>query len=165
MPNLINPLKTFLAGADAVAILGVGSELRADDYAGMLVAEKLKKLEDRCKTIRLKVFMGHTAPENLTGEIRKFKPTHLIIIDTADIGGKPGGTKVFAPDETSGITFSTHKLPIKVMISFLRQELDCSVVVIGIQPKTLDFGKPVSKEIEQATRSIRDEIIKALNYL
>ena len=51
MPNLINPLKTFLAGADAVAILGVGSELRADDYAGMLVAEKLKKLEDRCKTI------------------------------------------------------------------------------------------------------------------
>jgi len=30
-------------------------------------------------------FYRRTAPENLTGEIKKFQPTHLIIIDAAEL--------------------------------------------------------------------------------
>ncbi len=157
MPDLRNKLKSNLKGAKKVAVLGVGSELRADDIAGILAAQELEKHPN------VKVFLGYTAPENLSGEIKKFKPTHVIIIDTADMGKKPGEVAVFTPEDSGGISFSTHKLPIKVLASYLQQSFECRVIIIGIQPKTLDFGKPVSKEVKSAvndvSKALKDVII------
>jgi hydrogenase 3 maturation protease len=118
--NLRNKLKSNLIGAKRIAALGVGSELRADDVAGILVSQKLDKDAKRIsRAIELKVFLGYTAPENLSGEIKKFKPTHVMIIDTADIGKKPGEVALFTPEDSGGISFSTHKLPIKVLAQCL----------------------------------------------
>lgn len=151
MQNLRNNLKSNLIGAKKIAVLGVGSELRADDIAGILAAQELDKDAKRIgRSIDLKVFLGYTAPENLSGEIKKFKPTHVIIIDSADIGKKPGDVALFTPEDSGGISFSTHKLPIKVLAQYLQQSFECRVIIIGIQPKTLDFGKPVSKEVKKA---------------
>lgn len=164
MQNLRNNLTNNLTGAKRIAILGVGSELRADDIAGILVSQELDKDAKRIgRSVDLKVFLGYTAPENLSGEIKKFKPTHVIIIDTADIGKKPGDVAVFTPEDSGGISFSTHKLPIKVLAQYLLQSFECRVIIIGIQPKTLDFGKAVSKEVKAAvkdvSKAIKDVII------
>lgn len=164
MQNLRNNLKNNLIGAKKIAILGVGSELRADDVAGILVSQQLEKDAKRIsRSIELKVFLGYTAPENLSGEIKKFKPTHVMIIDTADIGKKPGDVAVFTPEDSGGISFSTHKLPIKVLAQYLLQSFECKVIIIGIQPKILDFGKAVSKEVKTAvsdvSKAIKDVII------
>ena len=159
MQNLTNKLKSNLDGAKRIAVLGVGSELRADDNAGMLIAQELERSEAQInKAVDLKVFLGHTAPENLSGEIKKFEPTHVIIIDTADIGKKPGEIALFTPENIGGISFSTHKLPIKVLASYLTQSFDCKVIIIGIQPKTLDFGKNVSREVIASIKEISKEI-------
>jgi hydrogenase 3 maturation protease len=157
--NLRNKLKSSLEGAKRIAILGVGSELRADDNAGMFIAQALERSETQInKTIDLKVFLGHTAPENLSGEIKKYAPSHVLIIDTADIGKKPGEVAVFTPEDSGGISFSTHKLPIKVLAQYLTQSIDCKIIIIGIQPKTLDFGKDVSKEVSVTIKGISKEI-------
>jgi hydrogenase 3 maturation protease len=159
MQNLRNKLKSNLDGAKRIAILGVGSQLRADDNAGMLIAQELERSEAQInKAVDLKVFLGHTAPENLSGEIKKFEPTHVIIIDTADIGKKPGEVAVFGPEDSGGISFSTHKLPIKVLAHYLTQSMDCRIIIIGIQPKTLDFGKNVSREVIALIKEISKEI-------
>jgi len=159
MQNLTNKLKSNLDGAKRIAILGVGSELRADDNAGMLIAQELERSSRQInKTIDLKVFLGHTAPENLSGEIRKFEPTHVVIIDTADIGKKPGEIAVFGPEDSGGISFSTHKLPIKVLAQYLTQSMDCKIIIIGIQPKTLEFGRDVSREVGASIKEISKEI-------
>ena len=155
MQNLRNKLKSSLEGAKRIAILGVGSELRADDNAGMFIAQALERSETQInKTIDLKVFLGHTAPENLSGEIKKYAPSHVLIIDTADIGKKPGEVAVFTPENSGGISFSTHKLPIKVLAQYLTQSIGCKIIVIGIQPKTLEFGKSVSKEVSVAVKDV-----------
>ena len=155
MQHLKNKLKSSLIGAKKIAILGVGSELRADDIAGILAAQELEKASKQISgSIDIKIFLGYTAPENLSGEIKKYGPTHVIIIDTADIGKKPGEVALFTPDDAGGISFSTHKLPIKVLASYLTQSFDCKVIIIGIQPKTLDFGKPVSGEVKEAVKSV-----------
>ncbi len=164
MQNLRNKLKSSLIGAKRIAVLGVGSELRADDIAGILVSQELEKDAKRLgRAIDLKVFLGYTAPENLSGEIKKFKPTHVMIIDTADIGKKPGDVALFTPEDSGGISFSTHKLPIKVLAQYLIQSFECRVIIIGIQPKTLEFGKAVSKEVKSAvkdvSKAVRDVII------
>jgi hydrogenase 3 maturation protease len=146
MQSLKSSLKKFLKGADRISVLGIGSELRADDAAGILVAKGLEGSQND----KFKVFIGHTAPENLSGEIRKYMPSRLIMIDTADIGKKPGETIMFTPEDAGGISFSTHKLPIKILAQYLQKDIDCKITIIGIQPKLLDFGKPVSNEVRKS---------------
>ncbi|MDD2752350.1 MAG: hydrogenase maturation protease, partial [Candidatus Omnitrophica bacterium] len=103
--NLEKHLKTRLSKAKRIAVLGVGSELKGDDAAGMLVARQIKENKN------LKVFLGSTAPENITGEIKKFAPHHLLIIDTAMMQEKSGTIKIFPGKAIGGVSFSTHRLP------------------------------------------------------
>ena len=156
MQNLKTILKRKLKAADRIAVLGIGSELRGDDIAGMLVADSLRKFKDKNK--KLKVLLGATAPENLTGEIKKFKPSHVIIIDAADIGKKPGALACIDPEEIDKISFSTHQLPLSIMAEYLTQSLNCKIIVIGIQPKTIKFGFKFSKEIEKSAAYLSDTI-------
>lgn len=158
-----------ISDAQKILILGIGSELRGDDAVGILLAKKLakelqqrtkreNKIEEKSKEEKIKVLTGGTAPENLTGEIKNFNPSHIIIIDAAELGKLPGEYCLFKPEETEGITFSTHSLPLKVMSDYLKEYINAKILILGIQPKTLDFGECVSVEI---TKSI-DEIVQAI---
>jgi hydrogenase 3 maturation protease len=91
------------------------------------------------------VLIGETAPENLTGEIKKSKPSHLIIIDAAEISKKSGEVALFGPQEIKGISFCTHQLPMNVMVDYLRNYIDCEFLFVGIQPKSLKVGNNLSK--------------------
>ena len=157
MQDLRTELKNRLKGAKRIALLGIGSELRADDAAGMLVAAGVGK-----KSKKIRVFFGSTAPENLTGEIIRYKPTHIVMVDTADIKQKPGTVLLLEnKDLGAGISFSTHKLPAKVLIDYFLSSLKCKVVLIGMQPKTLSFGKAVSREVKSSVKGVSDAIMDA----
>jgi hydrogenase 3 maturation protease len=156
-------LKTRLDKAEKIAILGIGSELRADDIAGILVAQQIEKsLAARTPHAELKIFIGATAPENLTGEIKKFAPDHLIIIDAAELGLKPGEIKIMDPGEIGGITFCTHSLPLSVMIDYLLDSFKFNITVIGIQPKTLTVNAEPSEEILMAVEFLAKSLVGAL---
>jgi hydrogenase 3 maturation protease len=163
MTNSKKSLNEFISGARSVGILGVGSELRADDAAGMLVAELLQIYESKkTSKVDFRIFFGATAPENLTGEIKKYAPSHLIIVDTAELGKKPGTVMLLDKDSIANFSFSTHKLPIKVMIEYLRQSFELEVAIIGVQPKLLDFGKPPCEEVKIAVNAVAEDIMSAL---
>jgi hydrogenase 3 maturation protease len=153
-------LQSKLKHARKVTVLGVGSELRADDVAGILVTANLKKTCKAAVTAgRLQVLFGATAPENLTGEIKAFKPTHLIIVDAADTGKKPATVEILKPEDLKGVTFCTHQLPMNIITDYLLKSFKCEIIIIGIQPKTLAFGKPVSRSVEKAAKEI-SKVIK-----
>lgn len=158
MPNLKVLLRKNLKGAKKIAVLGVGSALRSDDAAGLLVAEELKKV----KIPKLKVFFGSTAPENLTGEIIKYKPSHIIIVDSVDMEQEPGSILLIDPQVVEGVSFSTHMLPVKMIVDYFLESLKCEIVIIGIQPKTLEFGETVSEEVKKSTIQIADVISQIL---
>ncbi len=157
-------LKQRLENAGKVAVLGVGSELRGDDVAGIMAAEQIERIS-RPKTTapELKVFMGQTAPENLTGEIKRFRPTHLIIIDAADLDGQPGEIVLIEPEDVGGTSFCTHSLPTKVMTDYLLQSFNFQIIIIGIQPKTLAVGASPSKEVAAAAKLLSETIAGLLN--
>ena len=157
--NLKKILNQKFKDAKKIAVLGVGSDLRADDAAGILIAEQLKK---EISNSRVKVFLGATAPENLTGEIIRFKPTHLLILDSADISAKPGTIEIIDVDQVRGISFSTHQMPFKVLVDYILNYIKCSIFIIGIQPKSLKFGGSVSKEVLKSVKQVSSAIIKAV---
>lgn len=164
MTSLRAALKSRLHKARRIALLGVGSELRGDDAAGILLAEHAGKLykESLNNYCKLRVFIGSTAPENLTGEIKAFGPDHVLIVDSADMGKKSGKAELIDPDKIGGLSFCTHSLPPKIITDYLVQSLGCGITIIGIQPKNIVFGSSLSKEVETSIKEISNIILEAM---
>lgn len=149
-------LKSSLAGAGKLAVLGIGSDLRGDDGAGILVVEKLQNsLSKLKKRPPVRIFIGGTAPENLTGEIKRYKPSHIIIVDTADFKEKPGTVILLDPQDVGGgVSFTTHKMPARILVDYLQKSFPCNVIIIAIQPKNVDFGKPLTRAVEGSAKEV-----------
>jgi len=113
--------------------------------------------------ISLSVFVGETTPENLTGEIRAYGPSHVVIADAADLGQEPGTVEVVPPDApTLGTTASTHSLPLEVLANYLRTSVGCDVVILGIQPASLEYGRPPCLAVRLAARRAAEALLAAL---
>ena len=149
-----------------IFILGIGSEFKADDAAGVVLA---KNLLDRCSNknskfqSRLMIIDGSTAPENYTGDIKKFAPTHLVLVDAAEMGTAPGTAKLIPSNKIGGVSFSTHVLPIAVMINYLNQSVKFETVIIGVEPKDLEFGKEMSTEVKNTVDMLSNDIVDVLD--
>jgi hydrogenase 3 maturation protease len=156
-------LKQKLNSAQRIAILGVGSELRGDDVAGLLAARQIEKnTKGKSLTSQLQVLIGETAPENLTGEIKKFEPTHLIIIDAAQLNKERGHIEVMDHETIGGATFCTHSLPLNVIITYLLESFKFQVIIIGIQPGTLTVNAQPTKEVVAAAKNLAETITTLL---
>jgi hydrogenase 3 maturation protease len=142
-----------------VVIVGVGSSLRSDDIAGIRIAERLHELA----LAGVHTVVGHTAPENVTGEIRRFAPSHVLFVDAADFGAAPGVVRVFESADIGGMTSSTHTLPLHVIADYLEKETGCRVIFLGVQPKSVAFGETVSAEVAAAIEETVAAIAEALS--
>ena len=163
MPKLEKFLKNRLKGARRIALLAIGSDLRADDAAGLLVAEEVKKLLKHSNR-NFRIFIGATAPENLTGDIKRFEPSHILLIDSVDFKDRPGSIIVLSPrDIGDGVSFSTHKMPAKVLIQYFSRSFECDPILIGIQPATVDFGKSPSRHVIASAKEVASAIVKSIN--
>ena len=123
-----------------------------------------KTLKRSTKQPYVEIFLGETAPENLTSPIKEFQPTHLVILDALDAGAKPGHIAILGPDDLgTSATASTHNVSLKLLMDYLRHFLECEIIVLGIQPQTLEFGKPPSKSVLEAAHRTARLIVAAMN--
>jgi hydrogenase 3 maturation protease len=139
--------------------VGVGSRLRSDDALGIEIAERIGRLA----LPDVHVILGENAPENVTGEIRRFEPTHVLFVDAADLGTEPGTARLVESAEIEGMTSSTHTLPLPVIADYLAQETGCRVLFLGLQPKSLAFGGTISEEVATAIDETVAAIVGALS--
>ena len=154
--KLLNEIEKFLAGKKKILFLAIGSELRTDDAVGMYIADEL--LKKNIDKSRICVLKGATAPENFTGEIKKFKPEKMIIIDAADTGKNPGEIDIIDASAVQGASFSTHMMPINIFIDYLLNDFKCEIMIIGIQPENLEFGLEITENIKKSA----DAVIKTI---
>ena len=164
MLTLKRILKDKLKGAKRIAILGIGSQLRGDDVAGMLVAKELEVYAGFInKHTPFKVFFGASAPENVTGQIKKFNPSHILIIDSAEMGEAAGRVSLISLESEVCSSFSTHRLPSRILVDYLTHSIGCEVIMLGIQPKSINFGETLSPEVEKGVKEfvvlVKDAII------
>lgn len=155
-------LKNWLKGAKRVAILGIGSPLRRDDALGLVLIKELKKsLRKQKKRMPLKLFSCGVTPENYTGEIKRFKPSHILIVDALDMAKEAGEVSIIdAKKQSANVSFSTHGMPLKMLIDYLIQSLGCRIVSIGIQPKSIELGLSISNKVNKTIKKISTLIIE-----
>jgi hydrogenase 3 maturation protease len=160
-PDHRDLISELLKGAARPCILGAGSCLMADDAAGVMITDALIERFGK-EPGRFAAFSGGTAPECFTGEIKKFNPDLVLIIDAADMGLAPGEVRSIEPTEVSGVSFSTHMLPLKVMLDYLNKEIGCRTAIVGIQSESLEFGgemcSAVSRTVEVLIHSLASHL-------
>lgn len=158
--EIINCLLQNIQPGQKYAILGIGSALRSDDAAGMYFIEFFKDMIQRDDIL---LIAGSTAPENFTGVIKNFAPDKLFIVDSAFMGLLPGDTKVVPACDISGVSFSTHMLPLSVMLKYLESETHSTVIFFGIQPKCTDQGLYMCEEVRKGTEKLAQSFFQCFS--
>jgi hydrogenase 3 maturation protease len=158
--SLSDELRDFLGEGDEirVAILGIGSTIRGDDAVGMEVVKHLKERE----MDNVLLLETHTVPENFTGYLREFSPTHIIMVDAAHLQEEPGAMKIIPAQMIGDVCISTHKLPLTVLITFIEKSFNAQSILVGIQPLSITFGTEMTPEVEKAAKEVAEQIYEVL---
>ncbi len=98
------------------------------------------------------------APENFTGTLRRFQPDLVVLIDAADMALSGGEIACVDWSAAGGWSASTHTLPLNMLSSFLVSELDCQVMVLGIQPVQMGMDQPLSQAVSRAVDAVVAEL-------
>jgi len=155
-------LDEWMEGATGLAIVGVGSMLRADDAAGMHVVERLSEEFPPEKFPRVLFCPGETAPENFSGKIRAFHPSHMLVVDAADVGNEPGEISLVPHERIGGPAFLSHMLPLKVLINYLAVDSGVKTALLGIQGQSLEFDGEMTPPVAAAVDSVCDALRAAI---
>ena len=152
-------LDYFGDGERRIVLVGVGNPMRADDGVGPKIIELLQ--ERHLENVLL--INAETMPEAFTGKVEKYKPTHVMLIDAANFRGQVGEARLITGAQIGGQALSTHSLPLTLFISYIEKSMDVTVILLGIQPKTIDFDMRMSREIEDAAVSVADTLYQVLS--
>jgi hydrogenase 3 maturation protease len=151
-------LKSWLSGAERVAVVGVGNLMRRDDAVGV---EIVKLLHSKVSPNVILV-EAETMPENYIDEIADFHPSHVLILDSGLIGVEPGNAKLLAPSENMKAPVSSHMLPLQVLCAYLEKAINVKILMLILQPKDTGIGEGLSNELTNAAKKTADFLIKFL---
>jgi hydrogenase maturation protease len=145
-----------------IAVLGIGNLLLKDEGIGVHVAHKLAGLLD---DDNVKIIDAGTYPDFISLVDNNLEK--LIVVDAVVNGDKPGTVYRFNFDDVdleAALPLSVHDISVldslKTMALFDRQPK--STVIIGIEPKTIDFGLDLSPEIEDKLPEIINLVLKEI---
>lgn len=130
--------------AGRIVVVGVGNALKADDAAGPMLAETLRRrFPDR-------VFDVGQVPENYMAPIRRARPDTILLIDAADFGGEPGDVRVASRGDVGGLALGTHAAPLSMFMALAAAETGAGVHLVAIQAKSTELGGTMCEEVRAA---------------
>ena len=164
--TLVEELTSRLRGACRIAVLGIGSPLRGDDAAGPQLARRL----GRMKADGVMALDCASSPEGYTSRVKDFKADHVVLIDAVEAGLEPGEVVVLSGDQLSGLACNAHRLPLRLLATYLKEELGAEVILVGVQAKHvgLSLEEGLSKEVGEAVdrlKEVFEEVFRRLGRL
>jgi hydrogenase 3 maturation protease len=155
VPSMVGDVKAelekWLVGKEKVVIAGIGNPIRQDDFVGLTIVEDLKGKV----TLNVCLLECETVPESYLLDIEQFEPTHVLLIDTAFLGLKPGTARLFDAQKIVDFpAITTHVLPLKVFCEYVKQSTGAKIALLLVEPKRMDFGEGLSAEVKAAAQKI-----------
>jgi len=136
------------------AFLAVGNTLKGDDG----IATYLGKLIEK-EGLDWKIFYGEDVPENEFHNIRRYAPDIIVVAD-AMTGMEVGSVKLMDISNERDYMYSTHNLPMPILISYLRRF--CKIVLfLGLNvdiKNVLEINPEISKEAKQTAHKALEMI-------
>ena len=150
-----------LGAARRIVVLGVGNPDRGDDGAGVGAVAALRKRLSAARKRRIRVLLGGSAPENLTGNIRAFGPELVVILDAALGGRKPGTLFLVQPENVADDGVTTHQISLRRLVRYIEESIGCPLLVLGIQPKTMEFKGKMSAAAAKGISNAVEFLLKS----
>lgn len=138
-----------------VVVVGIGNRLRGDDAVGSLVAERLRP------TARLMVIDAEDAPERFLGAIAAARPDSVVLVDALLLGAAAGAVALLRGAEIAGCTALAHRIPVALLAGILHVDTGAEVLVLGIQPARLGFGRPLSEPVAASAALVAELLQQA----
>lgn len=138
----LSGLQRRIKNAGRLAIVGIGDELILPDRLGMYAAQVIGEQQ----IPGVEVFFAGTVPESITGPLRRYQPDHVLFLDAADMGARPGMIAVIEPEQVRVSLVSTHVLPLPVVMDYVGRETGAGVTLLGIQPDLTGPEKDLSDQ-------------------
>ncbi len=141
-------LRKWLVGAEKVVVAGIGNPIRMDDFVGVKIVQELQgKVSEKVFLIECE-----TVPESFIEQIAEFGPTHVLLIDAAIIGLRPGESRLAQMTSlTSVSSFSTHMLPLRIFCEYLGKTTNSQIGLLLIQPEKTEFGEGLTTRLAAST--------------
>jgi hydrogenase 3 maturation protease len=131
-----------------MVIVGIGNPLRGDDGFGPALIERLQN-----KVSFLCIDAG-TAPENYVGLLVKEKPDTILLIDVADLSLEPGQYRILQPEDILKCGFTTHDMSSRMLMEFLEDQTNASILMLGVQPQQVSLGEAMSECVIETLNEI-----------
>ena len=147
MDKILEGLKSITKESKPV-LIGMGNDINADDGIAPYIIRELGELK-----FFTTIDVG-TLPENFTKKISEMCPTHIIILNAAMIDGEPGTINLVNPDAVDEVIFTTHHIPLSYTIQRIKAMCGAEVIIIGIKPKMLDTGMPMTPAVVESGDAI-----------
>ncbi len=158
--SIAKQLMKWFSDADRIVVAGIGNEIRKDDFVGVkIVRELAKKLDSQ----NIFLIECETVPESYIGQIAKFNPSHVLLIDAGMLGLEPGQAKLVDVKQLAMYpAISTHALPLRIFCELVEEMTRAKIALLAIQPKDVDFGEGLSPELEKTANQITRILIGIL---
>jgi hydrogenase 3 maturation protease len=152
-------LKKWFAGEKKVVVAGIGNPIRSDDYAGLKIVENLKgKLPDTVLLLE-----AETVPESYLLDIEEFHPTHVLLIDAAFLGLKPGDASLVDAEKIADVSaVTTHLLPLRIFCEYVKQVTGAKIALLLVEPKSMEFGEDLTAEVQAVAERLVKVLLKLL---
>ena len=152
--------RKWFSKAKRVVIAGMGNPIRMDDFVGVKIVQDLRgKVSEKVCLIECE-----TVPESFTEQIANFDPTHILLIDAAFLGKKPGDSVLVKPEKLLAFSaISTHALPLRIFCDLLSRTTRAEIGLLLIQPERTDLGENLTPIVEASAKKIANLLRKILD--
>ncbi len=158
--NVQEELSKWLGRAERLVLAGIGNPIRRDDFIGVKIVQNLKgKVSKKVLLVECE-----TIPESYIEQIIDFNPTHILLIDAAVLGLKPGDSELHEPEKLIATpAFSTHMLPLRIFCEYLSKATKARIALLLIEPKETDFGEGLSPEVDAVAKKITKTLLETFS--
>ncbi len=157
--NFREDLASWLRQAESVVVAGIGNPIRFDDFVGIKIIQDLQG-KVSCKVHLIEC---ETVPESFMDEIVALKPSHVLLVDAAVMGLKPGEVRLYDAEKvTSFPAISTHMLPLRVFCEYIIQLAGSKLALLLIEPENTDFGEGLTATVEKSAKNVVSALLKLL---
>jgi hydrogenase maturation protease len=145
-----------------ILVLGIGNPLLSDEGAGIHVVRTLQSQSD-LRSPDVEFLDGGTLSFTLAVPIQETDA--LIVVDAAQLGAKPGTTKVFEGADMDRFLLSARKasahevgLTDLMTIAALSDHWPERRALVAIQPENLDWGEEPTPAVANGVRDAAQKV-------
>jgi hydrogenase 3 maturation protease len=94
-------------------------------------------------------------PESYLLDIEEFQPSHVLLIDAAVLGRKPGEANLVQFGEVAAFSaISSHMLPLRLFCEYIKKSTGAKIRLLLVEPKNMEFGEELSLEVQAAAQKL-----------